>query len=103
MAFERARRKVVSVFAHRCVYLFVALLVLLVLVPFYEETERGRIILNTVNILILFAAAVAVSDSRVCFTLAIALGAAAIGFQVGSFAWLEELLWLSRGAGAAFY
>jgi hypothetical protein len=63
---------VVSVFAYRCVYLFAALLVLIVLVPFLEDSERGRIALNAINILILFAAAVAVSNSRVFFALALA-------------------------------
>jgi hypothetical protein len=104
MAFERARRRVVSVFHQRCVYLFVALLVLLVLVPFFEDSERGRIALNAVNIVILFAAAVAVSDSRVCFATAVILGVASITFQVSAFAlWEPVMLLLSRGCGAAFY
>lgn len=104
MAFERARRKVVSVFAHRCIYLFVALLLLLVTVPFLEDLAWGRIMLNTISVFILFAAAVAVSDSRVCFFLAVILGVAVIGCQVAAFAWWEpQLLLLSRGLGAAFY
>jgi len=104
MSLERARRKVVSVFAHRCVYLFAALLMLLVMVPFVEESAWGRILLNTVNVLILFAAAVAVSDSRVCFALAAILGVAIIACQVAVFAqWEPQLLLLSRGLGAAFY
>jgi hypothetical protein len=104
VAFERARRKVVSVFAHRCVYLFAALLVLLVMVPFLEDSTWGRIVLNTINIFILFAAAVAVSDSRTCFALAVILGVASIACQVAAFAqWEPQLLLLSRGFGAAFY
>jgi hypothetical protein len=104
MAFERARRKVVSVFAHRCVYLFAALLVLLVMVPFLEDSAWGRIVLNTINVLILFAAAVAVSDSRTCFALAVILGVAAIACQAAAFAqWEPQLLLLSRGLGAALY
>lgn len=104
MAFERARRKVVSVFAHRCVYLFSALLMLLVMVPFLEDSAGGRILLNILNVLILFAAAVAVSDSRVCFVLAVILGVAIIACQAAVFAqWEPELLLLSRGLGAAFY
>jgi len=104
VAFERARRKVVSVFAHRCIYLFAALLALLVMVPFLEDSAWGRIVLNTINILILFAAAVAVSDSRVCFALAVILGVSAIAFQVAGFGQRDpDLLLLSRGFGAAFY
>ena len=104
MAFERARRKVVSVFAHRCIHLFAALLLLLVMVPFLEDTPWGRMALNAINILVLFAAAVAVSDSRVCFALAAILGVAIIACQVAAFAqWEPQLLLLSRGLGAAFY
>jgi hypothetical protein len=104
MAFERARQKVVSVFAYRCVYLFAALLVLIVLVPFLEDSERGRLALNAINVLILFAAAVAVSDSRACFTLAVVLGALSLAFQAASFALLEsQLVLASRAFGAAFY
>ena len=54
-----------SVFAQRCVYLFVALLTLIVIVPFFEESVQGRVLLNFVNIFILAMAAVAVSNSRV--------------------------------------
>ena len=104
MALERARRKVVSVFAHRCVYLFGALLVLLILVPFLEDSAQGRIALNAVNVVILFAAAVAVSDSRICFAFAVILGTASIAFQVAAFVlWEPIMLFLSRGCGAAFY
>ena len=101
---EAAREKLVSVFAQRCVYLFVALLVLIVSVPFFEDTEVGRLILNAVNIAILFTAAVAVSDSRTCFTFSVFLGAGTIGCQVASYLTREpQLILLSRGIGASFY
>jgi hypothetical protein len=94
----------VSVFAHRCVYLFSALLTLIVMVPFLEDTVWGRIALNAINIVILFSAAVAVSDSRVCFALAVILGVASLALQVAGFTqWEPQLLLLSRGFGAAFY
>ena len=73
MPLENARIRLVSVFAQRCVYLFFALLLLLIMVPFLEDTPRGRIVLNLINIVILFTAAVAVSRSRVCFVFAVAL------------------------------
>jgi len=104
VSLERARRKVVSVFAQRCVYLFAALLVLLVTVPFLEDSERGLIALNAINIIILFAAAVAVSDSRVCFAFAVVLGGSAIACQAIGFALNEpDLRALGLGFGAAFY
>jgi hypothetical protein len=104
VAFERARQKVVSVFAYRCVYLFAALLLLIVLVPFLEESDRGRMVLNAINIVILFASAVAVSRSRACFALALVLGVLSVAFQIASFVLLESrLLVASRAFGAAFY
>ena len=104
MPLERARQKVVSVFASRCVYLFAALLLLIVLVPFFEDSNRGRIALNALNIAVLLAAAIAVSRSSVAFALALPLGAASLGCQLAAFALAEsDLLLLSRGFGAAFY
>jgi len=104
VALETARVKLVSVFAQRCVYLFVALLTLIVIVPFFEESVQGRVLLNFVNIFILAMAAVAVSNSRVCFTLAVVLASATIGCQFGSIVWTEyHLLQMSRASGAALY
>ena len=104
MPLENARVKLVSVFAQRCVYLFFALLLLLVLIPFFEGTPRGLIILNTVNILILFTAAVAVSRSRVCFGFAVMLAVANVGFHItANLTASLPLLMVSRGIGAAFY
>lgn len=101
---ERAREKAVSVFASRCAYLFAALLMLIVLIPFLEDSDRGRIALNAAGCVILFAAAVAVSNSRLFFSLVIALGASSIALQVASFAMLESrLLLLARAFDAALY
>ena len=49
------------------------------MVPFLEDYVLGRMALNAINILILFSAAVAVSDSRACFALAVIFGVASIG------------------------
>ena len=104
MPLENARVRLVSVFAQRCVYLFFALLLLLVTMPFLEDTPGGRILLNMINIVILFTAAVAVSRSRVCFGFAIALAAGNIGFQVAAIVTEStHYLMVSRGIGAAFY
>lgn len=104
MPLENARVKLVSVFTQRCVYLFFALLLLLVMAPFLEDTPRGRIVLNVINIVTLFTAAVAVSRSRVCFGFAIALGVANIGFQTAAnLTGSLPFLMVSRGIGAAFY
>jgi len=104
MPIEQARLRLTSVFTQRCVYLFAALLLLIVLVPFFEGTAQGRILLNIINVLVLVTSAVAVSRSRTCFTLAIVLGGAAIGCQLASVALSEpHLLHVSRASSAAFY
>jgi len=104
MPLENARIRLVSVFAQRCVYLFFALLLLLVTIPFLEDTPRGRIAVNIINIAILFAAAVAVSRSRLCFGFAIALAVANVGFQAAAITTgSPHYLVISRGIGAAFY
>src|SRR5262245_47995223 len=102
--FRRAREKLLSVFNQRCFYLFAFLLLLIVMVPFFEGTRGGRLTLNIVNVLILAAAAFAVSSSRVCLALAAVLGSLIIFFQLLA-RLLEEpaLRIVSAGFGAAFY
>lgn len=101
---EAARAKVMSVFAQRCFYLFCALVLLLISVPFLEGSPDGRLALNAINIVILLMGAVAVSHSPACFALAILLGVPALGCQVLSIMMDEPLLrLLSRAFGGAFY
>ena len=102
--FRRAREALVSVFNQRCFYLFAALLLLIILVPFMEGSRTGRLVLNIVNVLVLVAAAVAVSRSRLCLTLAAMLGALIIACQVLARIVEEPALRIiSAGFGTAFY
>jgi len=104
VALRTARQRLVSVFSQRCVYLFAALLSLIVLVPFLEDARQGRMLLNALNVLILIAAALAVSRSQTCLVLAAVLGLSAVASQVAALTLSEPpLLALSRGFGAAFY
>lgn len=104
MARRTAREKLASVFHQRCVYLFAALLTLIVLVPFLEDARLGRMALNAINVFILIAAALAVSRSQVCLVLAAMLGLGAVVSQVTALMLSEPpLLVLSRAFGAAFY
>jgi hypothetical protein len=104
VARRTAKERLVSVFSQRCVYLFAALLMLLVLVPFLEDARFGRMVLNALNVFILIAAAVAVSRSQVCLILAAVLGLSAVAAQATALTLGEPvLLVLSRAFGAAFY
>ena len=93
-----------QILAQRCFSLFLALLVMLVVMPYLAETPQGRALVGLLNIVILVTAVVAVERSRSSFVIAMLLGLPTLFFQIlalqsdlpGHFA-------LSWGFGAAFY
>jgi len=93
-----------KILEQRCFFLFLALLALLIAVPFLGETVHGRILIGFVNVVVLVTAVAAVATSRVSFVIAILLGLPTLGFQIlalqsGSPAQFA-LYW---GFAAAFY
>src|SRR2546427_13168325 len=66
----------------RCFFLFLALLALLVAIPFLGETAHGRVIIVLVNISMLVTAVAAVGRSRLSLAIAIALAGAPLAFQL---------------------
>jgi len=96
--------RLVQMLQQRCFVLFVAVLALLVAVPFLSETAHGRVIANLVNVLVLVTAVAAVGRSMLSFVVAFLLALPVLAFQLlalqsgkpGYFA-------LSWGFGAAFY
>ena len=88
----------------RCFFLFLALLALLIAIPFLSETAHGRELVGLLNFIVLVTAVAAVGRSRLPFVIAILLGLPTLAFQImalqsgsaGHFA-------LSWGFGAAFY
>ena len=88
----------------RCFFLFLALLALLIALPFLSETTHGRLILTLVNVIVLLTAVAAVGRSRFSFVIAFILVLPALVFrflalesgETGHFA-------LSWGFGAVFY
>ncbi len=82
MALEIARTALARVFFQRCFYLFAALLILITVVPFLEDTPRGRIAVNLANLFIVVAAVAAVGRSPVSFLIALLLAAPTAGFQL---------------------
>jgi hypothetical protein len=99
-----ARIKLEPVFTQRCFYLFVALLFLIVAIPFLLESRNGRIVGNIINAVVLLAATAAVSRSNVVFPTSLLIAALTIGFQVLAFAWDESrYLPISWTFAAGFY
>src|SRR5688572_7460092 len=104
MSLEEEHETLKLVATQRCFYLFAALLVLLIAIPFLEGKPRGLITLNVLNALVLIAALAAVARSRICLIIGVLLAAPAVAFQIFSFDSSEpRYLALSRAFGAAFY
>jgi len=100
----KAHPRLEKILAQRCFLLFLALLALLVVMPYLVDTVRGRVLIGLLNVIILGTAVAAVQRSRVSFVIAMLLGLPTFCFQFlalqsgspGHFA-------LSWGFGAAFY
>ncbi len=93
MALRAARDVLSRIFYQRCFYLFVALLILLTVVPFLPETTEGRIVLNWVNALLVVSTVATVGRSLFSFLMALTLAAGTLLFhwmalQGGSETWL---------------
>jgi hypothetical protein len=88
----------------RCFYLFCALLLLLVSVPFLEDSPHGRIALNAASLLVLIAATAAIGRGRGSLVVALLFALPTAAFQVIGIARGEaHFLILSQAFAAAFY
>lgn len=96
--------RLAQVLEQRCFLMFLALLALLVAIPFLAETPYGPRLIGLLNLIVLVTAVAAVGRSRLSFLTALALGLPTFVFQLsalesgspGQFA-------LSWSFGAAFY
>jgi hypothetical protein len=82
MALTRLQISVGRIFGQRCFYLFISLLVLLAISPFFAETIRGRLVVGAAHVLVLIAAVAAVGRTTLPFVIALLLGLPAFAFQV---------------------
>ncbi|SFB43534.1 potassium channel family protein [Azotobacter beijerinckii] len=88
----------------RCLFVFLALLALLVTMPFVVDSLLGRALVGLLNLLILVTTVAAVGRSRLSFLVAVALGLPTLVFQLLALAsGLPGYLTLSWSFGAAFY
>jgi hypothetical protein len=101
---ETLKVRMAQILEQRCFFLFLALIALLVAVPFLSETTHGYAILFVVNVTVLLTAVAAVGRSWLSFVIAVILILPSIIFrflalessQPGYFA-------LSWGFNAVFY
>ena len=88
----------------RCFLLFLALLALLVALPFLSGTAPGRLIIGLCNAIILVTAVAAVGRSTLSFVIAFLLALPVLAFQFLALQSGESGYFaLSWGFGAAFY
>ncbi len=73
MGIRIARDAIGRVFFQRCFYLFFLLLAMIAAVPFVDPTARGRVIVTTINVLLLIATVAAVGRALLSFVFVIVL------------------------------
>ena len=102
--FTKRQSRLEQILAQRCFFLFLALLALLVVMPYVAETAHGRMIVGLLNVTILVAAVAAVERSINSFVIAVILGLPTLCFQILALqSGLPGQFALSWGFGAVFY
>jgi VanZ family protein len=99
-----SNQRLTQILEQRCFFLFLALLALLIALPFLAETTHGRLILTLVNITVMLSAVAVVGRSWFSFVIAVVLVVPALVLRLlalGSN--LPGYLALSWGFGAIFY
>jgi VanZ family protein len=96
--------RLAQILAQRCFFLFLALLALLIALPFLAETAHGPVILLAVNVTVLLTAVAAVGRSWLSFVIAVILVLPALVFRFLALeSGLPGYLVLTWGSGAIFY
>ncbi|APA85074.1 potassium channel family protein [Paraburkholderia sprentiae WSM5005] len=81
MGIGATRDALPHVFFQRCFWLFAVLLVLIGAVSFVPATDHGRLVLSSVNMLLLIATVAAVGRTTRSFVIGLALAISAVWFQ----------------------
>jgi hypothetical protein len=101
---KRLNLSLAQILEQRCFFLFLALLALLIALPFLAETAHGRLILTLVNVTVMLSAVAAVGRSWFSFVIALLLVLPALVFRFLALASdLPGYLALSWGFVAIFY
>lgn len=79
---QRLQTSFGRIFYQRCFYLFLSLVTLISVAPFFAELEHGRTVVTAANVFVLVAAVAAVGRSTLPFVIAVLLGLPALAFRV---------------------
>jgi hypothetical protein len=75
------------IMSNPCFYLFMALLLLLILLPLFQNSEEGKLWFTAMNLPVLVSSVVTLGRSRVLFWVAFLLAGTAFGLLVASHVW----------------
>jgi len=104
MLSDKIQARTARMLSHRCAYLFYGQVVLLVLLPFLQGSEGGRIAANLINLVIMITAVTAMGRSRLAMATALLLALPALGLAVTGIVRGEFLyLVVSWGFSAGVY
>lgn len=81
MGIGTARDAMSRIFYQRCFWLFIILIVLIVVVSFAPQSDRGRLVVNGINMFLLIATVAAVGRTTLSFVAALLLAGTAVWFQ----------------------
>jgi len=81
MAIGTTRDAISRIFYQRCFWLFVVLLGVLGAVSFVPGTDRGRLVLNIINVFLLIATVAAVGRSNLSYVISLLLAVPSVWFQ----------------------
>ena len=96
--------RLAQILQQRCFFLFLALLALLIAIPFLDGTVHGRGLIGMLNFIVLVTAVAAVGRYKLSLVIASLLGLPTLAFQIMALqSGLPGHFALSWGFGAAFY
>ena len=81
MGIGATRDALSRIFYQRCFWLFIVLVVLIGAVSFVPATDRGRLVVNVINMFLLIATVAAVGRTTLSFVIALSLAVPAVWFQ----------------------
>jgi hypothetical protein len=92
MAIRKLQTALGRIFYQRCFYLFVSIVALIAIAPHLIDTERGRVILPIMQMLMLVAAIASLGRTAVPFIIGLLLGIPALGFNLAALVWHEDVV-----------
>lgn len=104
MPIDYARGLLLQTVSQRCFHLFCALLLVVLAVPFLEDTQQGRIVLTVLSLLVLVTGTAAIGRGPISLVIGLLLAIATVACQVAGFYTEEaQLLIASQSFAAAFH